>query len=143
MSGIAASLVEQAVFVYGEFDFLRPPAAPARPPSLKDLTRPSQEPPVAIEILREFGSQEFIGKVYVLRETAWRPVTPEGASSFGWYQSFQKGAPLYFGMRGSGRWEVEWFRFESSARSPNPYLAIALKQTKAETAQKRSAIPGS
>ena len=142
MSGIPASLVEQAVFVYGEFDFLRPLKDPLRPLSLKDVIRP-QEPPVAIEILREFGSQEFIGKVYVLRERSWRPVTPEGASSFGWYQSFQKKNPVYFDMRGSGRWEIEWFRFESSTRSPNPYLAVALKQTKAEAVQKSSAMPGS
>ena len=135
MSGTPASLVEQAVFVYGEFDFLRPLKDPMRPLTMRDLM-PRQEPPVAIEILREFGPQEFIGKVYVLRETAWRPVSPEAASSFGWYQSFQKGEPVYFDMRGSGRWEIEWFRFESSARSPNPYLAVALKQTKAESVQK-------
>src|SRR3972149_11800621 len=127
MSGLPASLVEQAVFVYGEFDFLKDLL---RPLSLKGVIRP-EEPPVAIEILREFGPQEFIGKVYVLRETSWRPVTPEGASSFGWYQSFQKGEPVYFDMRGSGRWEIEWFRFESSARTPNPYLAVALRQKSA------------
>jgi len=134
MSGIPASIVEQAVFVYGEFS--------STPEGLKMFLEkmhraPSRlEPPVAIEILREFGPQEFIGKVYVLQETAWRPATPEGASSFSWYQSFQKGEPGFFDMRGSGRWEIEWFRFESSARSPNPYLAVALKQTKAESAQK-------
>ena len=142
MSGIATSLAEQAVFVYGEFDFVRPLKDPMRPLSLRDLM-PRQEPPIAIEILREFGPQEFIGKVYLLRESAWRPVTPEGASSFDWYQSFQKGEAVYFDMRGSGRWGVEWFRFESSVRSPNPYLAVALKQTKAEAEQKLSAIPGS
>ena len=136
MSGIPASPVEQAVFVYGEFHFLVGFTRPGIP-------IPPQEPPVAIEILREFGPQEFIGKVYVLRETAWRPVSPEGASSYVWYQNFQKGEPVHFDMRGSGRWGVEWFRFESSARSPNPYLAIALKKTMGEAVQKPSAIPGS
>lgn len=141
MSGIPASLVEQAVFVYGEFsgvyrrtNLLTLSSSPE--PSVRENLLAQiapQEPPVAIEILREFGPQEFIGKVYVLRETAWRPVTPEGASSFGWYQSFQKGEPVEFDMRGSVWWEVEWFRFESSVRSPNPYLAVALKQTKAES----------
>ena len=139
MSGIPASVVEQAVFVYGEF--VRPRRNLLYPPSLKDVVRP-QEPPVAIEVLREFGPQEFIGKVYVLRETAWRLVTPEGASSFGWYQSFQKGEPVYFDMRGSGQWEIEWFRFESSARTPNPYLAVALRQESVVESQQPSAIPG-
>ena len=138
MSVVPAFLVEQGVFVYGDF-------------ALKELAHfaARREPPVAIEILREFGPQEFIGKVYVLRESAWRPVTPEGASSFEWYQKFDRyqkfkeGEPVYFVMRGSGLWEIEWFRFESSARSPNPYLAIALKKTMGEAVQKPSAIPGS
>ena len=131
MSGIPASLVEQAVFVYGEFALEKLETFAAR--SRDRLSSP--EPPVAIEIMREFGPQEFIGKVYVLRETAWRPVTPEGASSFGWYQNFQKGKPVHFYMRGSGLWEVEWFRFESSSRSPNPYVAVALKKIDAESVQ--------
>ena len=134
MSGAPASLVEQAVFVYGEFSTSALQGVLAE--MLKRRAGLPPEPPVAIEVLREFGPQEFIGKVYVLRETAWRPVTPEGASSFGWYESFQKGEPVYFDMRGSGRWEIEWFRFESSARSPNPYLAVALKQIKSESVQK-------
>ena len=134
MSGSPASLVEQTVFVYGEFSTWALQGALAE--MLKRQAGLHTEPPVAIEILREFGPQEFIGKVYVLRETAWRRVTPEGASSFVWYQSFQKKEPVYFDMRGSGRWEVEWFRFESSARSPNPYVAVALKKIEPEIVQK-------
>ena len=142
MSGLPASLVEQAVFVYGEFSLYRgnllaadfSPEPPARKNLLAQASSP--EPPVAIEILREFGPQEFIGKVYVLRERSWRPVPPEGASSFGWYQTFQNASPVYFDMRGSGLWEVEWFRFESSARSPNPYVAVALKKIEPESVQK-------
>ena len=137
MSGIPASLVEQAVFVYGEFALEKLETFAAR--SRDRLSSP--EPPVAIEIMREFGPQEFIGKVYVLRETAWRPVTPEGASSFAGYERFQQGEHVYFDMRGSGRWEIEWFRFESSTRSANPYLAVALRQKSSVASQKPSAIP--
>jgi hypothetical protein len=131
MSGVPASLVEQRVFVYGEFSF----EYQALRELLEKRHRPisAEEPPVAIEILREFSPQEFIGKVYVLRESAWRPVTPEAASSFGWYTSFQEAKPVVFNMKGSRRWEVEWFRFESSARSPNPYLAVALREIKTES----------
>jgi len=134
MSGAPASLVEQAVFVYGEFS--TSPFQGALAEALKREGVLPAEPPMAIEVLREFGPQEFIGKVYVLRERSWRPVPPESASSFDWYQSFQKKEPVYFDMRGSGRWGIEWFRFESSARSLNPYLAVALKQIKSESAQK-------
>ena len=137
MSGIPASLVEQAVFVYGEFALKELGAFAA---GRRDRIS-SPEPPVAIEILKEFGPQEFIGKVYVLWQNAWRPVMPEGASSFEWYQRFQRGEDVYFDMRGSGRWEIEWFRFESSARTPNPYLAVALRQKSPEASQKPSAIP--
>ena len=140
MAGISAPMIEQAVFVYGKF------VSSSMAALLTEIVRTqanlSPEPPVSIEILREFGPQEFIGKVYVLRETAWRPVTPEGAASFDWYQTFQKGEPVYFDMRGSGRWEIEWFRFESSARTPNPYLAVALRQKSAAVSQQPSAIPG-
>lgn len=113
----------QTVFVSGQFV----PEGPGPPP-------PPTEP-VAVEILREFGPSEFIGKIYVQKWTEWVPVAPETASQYWWYSLFSK-IKLNFELKGSGLWKVEWFRFESSARSPNPYLAVALKQTKAESVQK-------
>ena len=118
---------DRSVFVSGQFA----PEEPGGPPPVTE--------PVAIEILREFGPSEFIGKVYVQKWTDWVPVAPETASQYWWYTLFPK-TKLNFDIKGSGLWEVEWFRFESSARSPNPYLAVALKQRIVETALKRSAF---
>lgn len=120
---------DQTVFVSGQFVIVTPGLPP--PP----------EPPVAIEILREFGPSEFIGKVYVQKWTEWVPVAPEGASQYWWFKLFPE-HKVYFHLKGSGRWEVEWFRFESSTRNPNPYLAVALRQKDSEVSQKPSAIPG-
>ena len=122
---------EQAVYVSGKFEYTNPFLMPLRPP-------PSLDPPVAIEILREFGPQEFIGRVHVQRGTEWVPVSPEAARSYWWFSEKQ----IHFEMGGAGQWEIEWFRFESSTRYPNPYLAVALRLKSSESAQKPSAIPG-
>ena len=119
MTSVTIPISEQSVFVYGNFGQER-----------DTLPRLHLEPSIAIEILREFSPGEFIGKVYVKIDTTWRPLTPNGASSYNWYNEFNRGEPSYFEMKGSGKWQVEWFRFESSARSPNPYLAVALRQKK-------------
>ncbi len=128
MSVVHVPMVEQSLFVYGSFGpevsisgLLGAPELPG-----------SSEPSIAIEILREFSPSEFIGKVFVRRYTEWRPLTPEAASKHEWFQRVQKGGALYFDIKGSGKWEVEWFRFESSSRNPNPYVAVALKQRVAE-----------
>ena len=143
MGQYVSTMTEQSVFVSGRFrPDLSDLAGTARmPPPPSSLLEPS----VAIEILREFNPRKFIGKVYVQRGTEWVPIPSEGASSYLWFQRFQKKQRVYFEMRGSGRrqiWEVEWFRFESSTRSPNPYLAVALQQKGTKKAHVPSAIPG-
>ncbi len=121
---------EQSVFVYGKF---RSPANVFPPGPLSDLLGvASEEESIAVEILREFSPYEFIGKVLVRRGTEWRPLTPEAASARDWYKRFQSGVPLSFQIQGSGSWEIAWFRFESSIRDPNPYVAVALSQKVAE-----------
>jgi hypothetical protein len=133
MGVYVSTAAEQSVFVYGKF---RLPAGVSLPGG-----NPAEES-VAIEVLREFSAYEFIGKVFVRREPEWRPLTPEAASARDWYIRFQGGAPVFIEIQGSGRWEIAWFRFESSIRNPNPYVAVALRQVAVETAQRPSAIPG-
>ena len=131
MGQYVTTTTEQPVYVSGKFAFDFALASLLRPP-------PPLDPPVAIEILREFGPQEFIGRVHVQRGTEWVPVSPEAARSYWWFT----GKEIHFEMGGAGQWEVEWFRFESSTRYPNPYLAVALRQKSSEASQKPSAIPG-
>jgi len=123
MGAAISATPEQSVFVYGKF----------RAPGNALLGVPPQEEPAAIEVLREFSPYEFIGKILVRRETEWRVLTPENASARDWYRQFQGGLPLSFEMQGSGSWEIAWFRFETSSRNPNPYVAVALRRGTPET----------
>jgi len=126
MGQYAATVAGERVFVYG--DFSSKPAGPADLSPHPGRSPSFLEPPVAIEILREFGPRELIGKVYIQKGTSWVPVNPQSAASHFWYANFHRVKEVHFEMGGSGRWEVEWFRFESGVRDPNPYLAVALRQ---------------
>jgi len=123
-------MVEPSVFVFGDFVVpdLLPPSTSGQPPL------------AAVEILREFSPREFIGKVYHQPEGTWRPLHPTNAARYEWYNKYQSGTKVYFEMRGAGRWEVEWFRSESNARSPNPYLAVALRRLNAEGTERYPAL---
>lgn len=115
---------DDRAFVYGRF-FVAPKKSTVPPP-------PSADPRYAIEILREFSSTEFVGKLYVNVGT-WRPATWNAISQHKWYQVYEKFryAPpatkslLHFEMDGSGIWDAQYLRDESDTLGP--YIAVALK----------------
>jgi hypothetical protein len=100
-------------FVYGSF-------RPANSfPSL-------HQAPFAVEILREYSANEFIGKLYEKSLNTWVPVQPFRLPLYDWYaKSTKSKAKLFFFMEGSGRWEVQHFREESDEMGL--YVAVALK----------------
>lgn len=82
----------------------------------------------AVEILREYSSAEFLGKLYARIDSLgeWSPLSPSKVSIYDWYKWFSgKQEHLYFAMDGSGYWEVVNFRNESDENGP--YVAVALK----------------
>jgi hypothetical protein len=105
-------------FVYGDFVF---------GPRRTGLPPPPGMQPFAIQILREFSTNEFIGKLFTRGPGGtWIPASSYGLSGYRWYEMFAKvRRHLVFEMEGSGRWAVEYFREESD--ESGPYLAIALK----------------
>jgi hypothetical protein len=109
-------------FVYGDFIFGKRPPAP----------RPPGRQPFAVEILREFSTTEFVGKLFVKVGNSWLPATQGTLVNQKWYQIYQKlpaTAPvskvLFFEMEGSGIWQVQHLRDESD--DSGPYIAVALK----------------
>lgn len=113
-------------FVYGR-PFLAPKKSGFGPP-------PPSPDIVALEILREFSTTEFVGKLYVNLGT-WIPAARSHLTQFAWYQQFDKfkNAPiglelLRFWIDGSGVWKVNFFRDESD--ESGPYLALGLKLEK-------------
>lgn len=106
-------------FVYGDF-VIGPRRTAAGAPTLGGA-------PFAIQILREYSANEFIGRLYVRGSGGtWVPASSPSLMGYKWYQ-FYKRAPrhLLFEMEGSGRWSVQHFREESD--ETGPYLAVALK----------------
>lgn len=88
--------------------------------------------PFALEILREFSSTEFVGKLYMRISDSWVPATRSMLFNYPWYASYQKLSSsrptsklLHFSMEGSGLWQVENLRDESD--DSGPYVAAALK----------------
>jgi hypothetical protein len=88
--------------------------------------------PFALEILREFSSTEFVGKLYIRLSDSWVPATRAMLFNYPWYTSYQKMSTsraasklLHFVMEGSGVWQVENLRDESD--DTGPYVAAALK----------------
>jgi hypothetical protein len=113
----------QKTFVYGTFRWpLKRPGGLTPPPSRRG------EPDIAMEILREFGASEMVGKIYNRPQFgSWEPVKPEWLRSSPWYKGyeFMKRQHFVFDMQGSGPWEVLHFRSESD--ETGPYVAVALK----------------
>jgi len=105
-------------FVYGDFAFGPPRSRLSAPPGMQ---------PFAVEILREYSANEFIGKLYQRTPIGgWRPASLQDLSKYQWFSLYSKvRRHLHFEMEGSGRWEVEHFREESN--ESGPYLAVALK----------------
>jgi hypothetical protein len=115
-------------FVYGRFEWphkRRPPATLAIDPDR-----------IAVEIIREYGPNELIGKVYTqVFGPQWVPLDPARMSEFDWIEWYQRLPPTtreagklyYFDMEGSGRWAVLHFRNESDEFGV--YVAVALRYT--------------
>jgi len=127
-------------FVYGSFFW--PGRATKRPPSRPTWVGQTLDAwdQVAIEIIREYGANELIGKMYwkgALNQ--WLPIQPKLVSDIEWFKIFHKlPEPLrvgtkvyYFEMEGSGRWSVLHFRTESDEMGP--YVAVALRYGPVQT----------
>jgi hypothetical protein len=106
-------------FVYGDF-FVG-----------KQAGLPKILQPFALEILREFSSTEFVGKLYIRVNDSWVPATRAMLFNYPWYTFYQKASSsrlaskiLHFAMEGSGLWQVENLRDESD--DSGPYVAAAL-----------------
>jgi|ERR1700723_894087 hypothetical protein len=112
---------QQKTFVYGTF---RWPDQP-RPVAGKIGAGPL-DPDVAIEVLREFGPNEFRGKLYNRLAGVWTPIILDRVRNLDWYLAFQKSPKHFlFDMQYSGAWEVQYFRAESD--EAGLYLSVALK----------------
>jgi hypothetical protein len=109
-------------FVYGQL-FLAPKKSAIRPSPSERL--------IALEILREFSTTEFVGKLFVNVGT-WIPASRPQLAQFGWFQQYDKmkASPIAlelmrFWMDGSGVWKVTFFRDESD--ESGPYIALGLR----------------
>jgi len=116
-------------FVYGTFIW---------PRKKKDMKDALPSPPgssadyYAIEILREFSTTEFIGKLYTKWSGSWTPLSPSQLEFLPWHRWYlglrMPAAELHFRMDAGGIWKVLNLRKESD---PNgPYVAVALEQSK-------------
>jgi len=111
--------VKTGRFVYGELH----PLSLARI-GYRALGDPGPE--FAVEIIREYGANELVGKLYRKGHSGeWVPVDPGTLESSGWRERFPKGSPSRFEMAGSGAWRVLHLRIESD--QTGPYVAIALR----------------
>jgi hypothetical protein len=104
-------------FVYGNFNWIGPGGF--------GVPQPPGNYSFAIEILREFSANEFIGKLYAQQASNWSPVSIYGLSNYDWYNWFQKNRMLYFVMPGPENWKVLHLRQESD--ETGPYVAIAVQ----------------
>ncbi len=120
-------------FVYGHFTWPGKKHGGAEGPEASErLAGPGLEPvppgreDIAIEILREYSANEFVGKLYRRAFSGdWTPMEPSSVASYEWYDESPKARALTFEMEGSGSWEVLHFRTESD--DTGPYIAVALK----------------
>jgi len=111
------------IFVYGTFLWIQKPRTQA-------FFGTADEPDVALEILREFGATEFVGKLYIKPVIGnWAVAQFEEIRRTAWFEVSEK-APQFivFDMQGSGPWEVLHFRIESDESGTGPYVAVALRQ---------------
>jgi hypothetical protein len=112
-------------FVYGKFKWAGQ-RQHGLPPIL-DMDR------TAIEIVREYGANELVGKIHMKLGNQWVPLDPSRLEQIEWMQIYQKfplavrsqGLLYYFDMEGSGHWAVLHFRTESD--ESGPYVAVALR----------------
>jgi len=114
-------------FVYGRFVH---PHQRAQVPALPFLDTDR----VALEIVREYGPNELIGKVSVRSVSQqWALLDPTRAEELEWMKWYKRlpaqtrtaGKMFYFDMEGSGHWAVLHFRTESD--ETGVYVAAALR----------------
>jgi hypothetical protein len=111
----------QRPFVYGTFRSPRTAITPP-PPYVPG------EPDIAVEVLREFGTTELIGKIYVKAfvSSTWVPAQWDLVQKSAWYHDYLRfGQHFLFDMDGSGAWQVVHFRTETD--DTGPYVAVALR----------------
>lgn len=116
----------QRPFVYGTFRSAGTGVGLPAPPTY--VYSPG-EPDIALEVLREFGANELIGKIYVrtFGATSWVPAQWDLIQSTAWYQGYLRlhGQHFFFDMAGSGTWQIVHFRTETD--ETGPYVAVALQ----------------
>jgi hypothetical protein len=123
--------IKEKPFVYGTFRWperLKITRGLPPPPTLAGMNVATPGPrDTAIEVLREFGANELVGKIYASgASNMWFPLAPNNAPAFPWYTWFAKhGAHTFFDMDGSGLWTVLHFRNESD--ESGLYVAVALR----------------
>jgi hypothetical protein len=108
------------VFMYGYFRAVSDIASAV----LQVLGSP-REPDIAIEVLREFGAMELVGKLFIKSAGGWQLMTSMGVINYTWYKDFTTGKAVQFMMQGSDPWDVLFFRPESD--ETGPYVAVGLK----------------
>ena|SRR5216684_5493131 len=123
-------------FVYGTFAWpgKKQGITPPQPPfTLLSPTLTAWDK-LALEVIREYGANEFIGKAYFLGAfNNWTPVEPSQVENLEWFKWYKRipspvrenAKQYYFDMEGSGHWAVLHFRNESD--ESGPYFAIALR----------------
>lgn len=118
------AVTERKPFVYGSFY----PAAGLGALARREV--PAGYSPYALEILREFSSSEFIGKVYQLSPSLqWIILRPEDAGSMQWYHlALRNPNMVRFDMQGSTKWKVQNVRTETDEQGT--YVAVALSSAK-------------
>jgi hypothetical protein len=111
--------VKTGRFVYGGLQ-----STSKAPSGYETLGDPGPE--FAVEIVREYGANELIGKLYRKGHSGdCVPVDSSTLEGPGWRQRFPKGSSTKFEMAGSGAWKVLHLRIESD--QTGPYVAIALR----------------
>jgi hypothetical protein len=119
-------------FVYGTFLWVgmstkglpRLPSSRIPPPPEPYKT----DDQMAVEILREFGASELVGRLYSrIVGGEWLPVQPSMVLLFPWYETFtQRPSHVVFDLEASGPWEVLFVRRESDEQGV--YIAVALRR---------------
>jgi hypothetical protein len=116
-------------FVYGHFDDSSTDFTPNNLATLAGLSAPQ----TAIEIVREYSANQFVGKLYRKSTSGnWVPVDAGRLETYPWYKQFQETKQLQFEMDGSGPWDVLHFRVESD--ETGPYVAVALQYAQQQLA---------
>ena len=89
------------------------------------------DPDIALEILREFGPSELVGKLYTKPAIGeWTLAEFDQIRQTRWYAAFEKTPQLFvFDMQASVPWQVLHFRTESD--ESGRYVAVALRQFEA------------